>query len=868
MKIVAKETPNTQSEVLKRLRRRFRRHINVIRSEIRPPITLSNMNSAVIHSSCPKVINNYLIVLMLWGVNMISKKILSIVLILVVSVSSILGIQRFQASAQDPIANLTGNIYDRGVDTDGDGSFNYIEVSVEVNVADAADYEVRVYGLVATDFSYIDVSGERSEYLQSGIHVVNVSLYGPTIYTAGLNPINVSEITLFWVEYSPAVAYISYWLGALYDVPLSQEFLFTDFDAPFKDVEVSFAVYPEGRVVMDGWLNYTDMEEMNPFPLMSGVASIEKTPPMSEVAANFTFTFPEDEASQFPFNSSSFELLSEYSDGLLSTTITGSTILLPDIASELPFNITDFTVKGEYTNNVVTGNLTVDIWNGFPLDDVVIYFDGNQTSIHINGSTTVVFGTYPDFGEINATILEGMLANLTETYEGQGSSSLFNMTNGILEFTMLNNETTLHTSNATVDFDAKIEGDLIHALVNMTGQPAFLYDLLNATWPSIKSGSLLLTYAHALKQADMEFDFTANMTHIFETLIPFLPDLIPYDEAAFVESLLNTTYCTIDSATVSLSYDDERANLTATATIQDFDAELNYIKTLLQNHNFFELSASQFQTINETQIDLSNFEMSVSIAETSMELDIQGFEVVPPLDWINATHFKLERFFNMTVMDDYEPPIQGEKLKVTVEGRSNATHTVTIFRPGTVPDPDLSSPGGVTWANQSISELKELVFLIGPRDDTDPVIDPPIQTPELPDDGEAVTISVNVTDADTGIPPYGVILSYRTNAGIWTNVTMTKMIGNLFEGEIPGFSGGTYVEYRIIARDYADNEALEDKSGAYYVYTVVSEFPTWQVLLIAALLIAAITIVAKRRRSSMGYSLSQLNQKAHMLLPF
>ena len=804
---------------------------------------------------------------MFWGVSVINKKILSTALIFVVSMSSMLGIQLFQARAQDPIANLTGNIYDRGVDTDGDGAFNYIEVSVEINVADAAEYEVRIYGLVATDFSYIDVSSERSIYLQSGIHAVNISLYGPTIYAAGLNPVNVSEITLFWVEYSPPLTYISHWLGSLYDAPLTEEYLFTDFDAPFKDVEVSFAVYPEGRVVMDGRLNYTDMEEMNPFPLMSGVASIKQIHPMSEVAANFTFTLPEDELSQFPFNSSSFELLSEYSDGLLSTTITGSTILLPGIASEFPFNITDFTVKGEYANDVVTGNLTVDIWNGFPLDDVIIYFDGNQTCIHINGSTTVVFGNYPDFGEINATILEEMLVNLTETYEGQGSGSLYNMTNGILEFTMLNNETTVHTSNATVDFDAKIEGDLIHALVNMTGQPAFLYDLVNVTWPSIKSGSLLLTYAHALKQADMEFDFTANMTHIFETLIPFLPDLIPPDEAAFAESLLNTTYCTVDAATVSLNYDDGQLNLNATATIQDFDAELNYIKTQLLAQNLVEPSGSQFQTINETQIDLNNFDMSLSMTETSMEMDIHGLEVVPPLDWINSTDFKLERFFNLTAMDHYEPPIHGEKLKVTVEGRSNATHTVTIFLPGTLPDPDLSSPGGMTWANQSISELKELIFQIGSRDDTDPVIDPPHQTPELPDDGEAVTISVNVTDVDTGIPPYGVTLSYRTNAGVWINVTMTKMMGNTFEGEIPGFPGGIYVEYRIIAHDYADNEALEDKSGAYYVYTVVSEFPTWQVLLIAALLIAAITIIAKRRRNSMSYSLSQLNRKAHMLRP-
>jgi hypothetical protein len=246
------------------------------------------------------------------------------------------------------------------------------------------------------------------------------------------------------------------------------------------------------------------------------------------------------------------------------------------------------------------------------------------------------------------------------------------------------------------------------------------------------------------------------------------------------------------------------------------------------------------------------------LTETSAKVDLQGLEVIPPLEWINATNFKLEKFFNITAIDDYEPPGEGEKLKVRIDGRSNSTHTVTVFQSGAVPEPDYSAPGGMMWENQSLSELKDLVFHVGPLDDTSPVIGIPIQIPEIPDDDEAVIVSVNVTDAYTGIPFDGVLLSYRTNGATWNNITMTKTTGNTFEEEIPGFSGGTYVEYMIIAHDYASNEAIENKSGAYYIYTVIPEFQTWYVLVFALILISVIIFLFRRKLNIMYDSLSEL----------
>jgi len=796
---------------------------------------------------------------------MTSKQFVSIILILTVSVSSIFGLCLSQVRAPSPIASLTGAIDDVGVDTDGDGAFNYLEVSVVVNVTDAWDYQVEIIGLIATDVTYIDIYGVKSEYLDAGLHTVNISLYGPAIYMSGLNFVNVSDISLSSLEYEPPFDYNSTWLESQYDVPLSETYLFTEFDSPFKDIEAQFVVYPNGRVVMDGSLNYTDMEEMNPFLSMYGDADLETVGSTTDVSTSFTFRIPEEEGSQFPFNSSTFEMLLDYSDGLLTSAINGSTIFPISIASEFPFNITDFTVKGNYADNVVSGNFTVDVWNGFPLDDILLYFQGNTTYIHLNGSTTVIFGSYPDLGEINSTVLEDMLSSLASTFEGQDSGSLYNMTNGILEFTMLNNVTTLHNGNASIDFEAQIEGDLILGLVNMTGQSAPLSDLLSSTWSSIESGSLLLTYTHALHQADMSLVFVVNMTDLIDNVIPFLSDVLPPDEAPFVESLLNMTYWAVSSGQISLTYEDEQMILNAAATIHDLNAELNYIKTLVLTYNFSVPFMSQLHTLNDTQLDFTEFQMHVDADDTSLAIDMQGFAVMPPLDWINATDFKLTRFFNMTANDDYEPPIDGERLKVSVGGGSNATHTVRIFRPGTVPDPDMSAPGGMVWGNQSISSLKDLVFQVGPRDDGDPVIGDPVQTPETPDDGEVVIVSVNVTDADTGVHPDGVILSYRAGDG-WINVTMSKVTGDEYEGEIPGMPGGTYVEYMIVAYDYAGNAAIDNQSGNYYVYTVIPEFPTLQVLVLALVLLGVVAVIVKRKRNVLGNSLSQLRQKVRVFL--
>ncbi|UCH01725.1 MAG: fibronectin type III domain-containing protein [Candidatus Bathyarchaeota archaeon] len=625
-----------------------------------------------------------------------------------------------------PPAVLTGAIVnDMGMDVDGDGAFDILEVGVEINVTESGAYAVRADGLFDSDYNYIPVFDYKSTYLDVGIHVVNMSLYGPTIYVSGLNPMNVTDISLHSVEYSPLGEAMTTGLDSIFGTPLSREYLYTEFDLPFKNMEALITVYPDGQVVMGGALNYTDMEPLFAGPSIYGVVDINKNDASTLVSANFSVRAqPEDYVSLFPYNSSSFTWHSEYSGDLLSTTLTGHTILPPSMASEFPFNVTDLTVTGDYIDNLVSGSITVDILSGFPLEDIEIDFQGNNTYIHLTDSITVIFGDYPDIGEINAMVLDALLLQFNTTIPGTGEDSLYAMTNGLLECTRLDTTTTPYNAiGAMVDFEAEIQGDLIQTLISMTGQPPLMYDVLNATLSSIESGSFTLTYASGLREADVNIMFALDMHQLNDTLVPILleiPDLPP-ELVILAESILNTTYCTIDSVEVLLGYEDGQATINVTATLQgDFNAEINYVKNMILTFDPQQPIPLQLQIINETQIDLTNFSMSLNISETSMEVDVSGFTVLPLLDWISTTSFKLERFFNITA-NEGEPPREGEQLTVIVIGGRNATHKITLYNVSSVPEPDLvlldvnGKPVSMTWNNVSLSDLQDLQYIISER---------------------------------------------------------------------------------------------------------------------------------------------------------
>jgi len=858
----------------------------------------------------------------------------SMIFVLTLSILSILGAQVCPVSANPIPACLTGVIHDEGIDNDGSGYFEYLYVGVEVEVTDPGLYSVHLGGLRDAADYYISVWDSNFTYLDAGIRVVDLYLYGPAIYDSGKNPALVHYIELSKVEYFGASPY----LGSLWNIPLSEEYSYTEFDAPFNDMEARFTVYPDGRVLLGGALNYTYPVPQYMGPEIQSVVGFTKSDDLALASANCTFIIPPDYRSQFPFDSSTLSLLAEYSgkyldlginstvtlpaylasefpfnatdatiiatysDGILEAQVDSSVILPSSLASQFPFNTTTFTAQGEYSENEVTGTVTVHILPGFALGDLNMDFEGNRTYLSVNGDVTIVYGTYQMGGqsfELNETSLDGWLEYLNSTIPGRGPGSLYNMTFGWGEFEctkLVTTKTPLDEYGARVDFDVDIHGDFVYAVAILfsggpkwgLGPDATVYATLNATFNSVESVSFNVAYTSADKRASVRlslvddvrslvndvlplyvrspmmqpaitepqakllnatFNSVENATFklkysraegkfelnlktvddaygLWEDAVTILPEAVP-EMKTLIEMFLARMFCSINSAKVSLTYEDAKADLKATVAINgDLNAELNYLKNSLINylnetgigprppptksftlnmdeyafnetnptitvnrndrveillinndeseHNFvideldlwtdpilpgtsYGLVFDAYQAgnftyyssisddrdrgmegkfivqeepspplpppplpwqllfLNETEIDISSLKLSFSVKETSVTGNLEGLAVLPPIDTINATSFKLERFFNLTTgLEPYEPPKQGEKLKVIIEGGSNTTHVVILSRPGTVPEPDITTPDqrSMVWYNQSVSDLKDLIFTV------------------------------------------------------------------------------------------------------------------------------------------------------------
>ncbi len=121
---------------------------------------------------------------------------------------------------------------------------------------------------------------------------------------------------------------------------------------------------------------------------------------------------------------------------------------------------------------------------------------------------------------------------------------------------------------------------------------------------------------------------------------------------------------------------------------------------------------------------------------------------------------------------------------------------------------------------------------------------------------QSVIVSASVIDAESGVK--NATLQYTLdNSTNWSNATGVPMSLNLtlqpqnslalsFNTTIPGQPSGTYVRFRIIAYDFAGNNATIDGSTYTTSYVVVPEFPSAIILpLFMLLLTLAVTIMSR-----------------------
>jgi hypothetical protein len=103
-------------------------------------------------------------------------------------------------------------------------------------------------------------------------------------------------------------------------------------------------------------------------------------------------------------------------------------------------------------------------------------------------------------------------------------------------------------------------------------------------------------------------------------------------------------------------------------------------------------------------------------------------------------------------------------------------------------------------------------------DITPPNITSVVQVPETPSYDENVTVIAEVEDEESGVEQ--VILNYSINEKDWTNINMSRLGGDLYEGEISAHPFNTTVYYKVHAYDEAGNLAVSD----IYNYTVIDPY--------------------------------------------
>ncbi len=518
-------------------------------------------------------------------------------------------------------AFFTGDITDRGVDTDGNGLFNYLEVGIEFNVTQAGTYEVGLDGLmeVINDSTrYLSdyyANNWMTENFSTGIHTALFNFSGAQIASITFSPTNISDAYL----YDSAAGWTQ--IDHLNGNPLPNLYSYVLFDHTENDIQINLDIYPNGTLGVSGGINSTNLYPPSYGPFINLTMATSTTGDMTTGSAVGAFqpsrysylvspsestsghlestynegmldlslagvmTLPQEARATYPMNSTSFTLQSGYSNGLVNVDLSGQTIVPFNEGFDPPLNATDFTISADSLGQDLTGNVTFHTVEGFPFADVVIHFDGNSTRIYFTGNVNVLYGGFEGY-EINATLLDGMVANFTSQIPGQGPDSLYNKTLGYIECTQLDIDKTPWMLGpveigASIVFNLTTVGNYTGFLAEMLYQlgmyPVQLvqtaYAALESARSSLQDVSLTISYDHntAVGQADLHFTSDVKaLWHRALELVPLTTSALPPEVGTQIEAYLqiaNLTADSVDDFSMNFSYSRSDLKFVVDATM-------------------------------------------------------------------------------------------------------------------------------------------------------------------------------------------------------------------------------------------------------------------------------------------------------------
>jgi len=124
-------------------------------------------------------------------------------------------------------AELVGKYYDYGIDTDGNGKYDYLAINVSLSVTVPGTYQVQIENLLDPMSQVIPISNETSSTLASGIHNVTVKLRTAMIFISKRD----GPYTLGYVELTDTSTYTQLgYASRPYKTHLA--YRYTDFNPP------------------------------------------------------------------------------------------------------------------------------------------------------------------------------------------------------------------------------------------------------------------------------------------------------------------------------------------------------------------------------------------------------------------------------------------------------------------------------------------------------------------------------------------------------------------------------------------------------------------------------------------------------------
>jgi hypothetical protein len=235
--------------------------------------------------------------------------------------------------------------------------------------------------------------------------------------------------------------------------------------------------------------------------------------------------------------------------------------------------------------------------------------------------------------------------------------------------------------------------------------------------------------------------------------------------------------------------------------------------------------------------------------------------------WINATEYSAD-LINVTkdatprvVLEygDFNFMLDLNKSEGLNQAASIVSERIVVEYADFVSTYELQSSENITQTATTVKpriivEYADFIFSTGlgpkPMEDVNPpIIGVPTQEPpsDMVMPYQNVTVSVNITDTESGVK--NATLHYNiNNTATWTTIIMSyNSTSGLYYATIHGQSEETYVKYKIVAYDNAENMAVEDNAGQYYTYTVIPEFPSSLILLLVMVLPMLAVALAKRK---------------------